>query len=131
LERVRLLAVDDDPAILAIIDRIGRELQFDVECLSQSHKFMTAFVRLKPHIVSLDIMMPDVDGIELVRWLNDIEAKVSVVAISGGPAMYVGAIKKFADLKGGLHTSVVRKPFEIAELRRVFEEGARRCALTP
>jgi CheY-like chemotaxis protein len=121
---VRLLAVDDDPAILTVIRRIAADLHYEIECLSNSQHFMTTFVRMKPDIVSLDIFMPDVDGIELIRWLDDIDSKVSVVVVSGGNPMLARAGKKLADAKGSLRTTIVHKPFDVADLRKAFELAA-------
>ncbi len=68
--------------------------------------------------------MADVDGIELIRWLDDIDAKVSVVVVSGGNPMYARAGKRLADAKGNLRTTIVHKPFDVSDLRNAVELAA-------
>lgn len=131
MERPRLLSVDDDPAILRIICRVAGELGFETEALSASHRFMTAYVRLKPHIVTLDILMPDVDGIELIRWLDDTGSNASIVLISGGQPWLAKASKKLAEARGKLRISVLNKPFETSHLRDVLSHAAQAAGAAP
>lgn len=113
----RLLAVDDDPGILAIIRQVAGELGFEIETLTKSTSFMTTYSRMKPDVITLDVMMPDMDGIELIRWLSDIGCTASVIILSGGNAVFVELSQKLAAARGGLHTSVLNKPFRLADLR--------------
>src|SRR4029453_13840716 len=85
----RLLSVDDDTYILAIIRGVAVDLGFSVEILSESARFMTTYNRVKPDIITLDVMMPDMDGIEIIQWLNDIESTARVIILSGGARMYM------------------------------------------
>lgn len=113
----RLLCVDDDVGVLAIIRKVAEELGFEVEAISNSTRFMTSYVRIKPDVVTLDLMMPDMDGIELVRWLGDVGSNATVIIISGGHSMFASLAQKLAVARGALHTSVLRKPFTLADLR--------------
>src|SRR5512147_2207155 len=113
----RLLAVDDDPGILAIIREVATELGFEVETLTKSTGFMTTYVRMKPDVITLDVVMPNMDGIELIRWLSDIDCQAGVIILSGGNAVYVEQGQKLAAARGKLRTSVLAKPFRVADLR--------------
>ena len=113
----RLLSVDDDAAVLAIINKVAVELGFEVETITNSTRFMTAYVRIKPDVITLDLMMPDMDGIELIRWLGEVECPANVIIISGGHSMFVQLTQKLAAARGNLRTRVLRKPFSITELR--------------
>lgn len=116
MQRRRLLSVDDDVAVLAIINTIAAELGFEVESLSNSSRFMTAYVRIKPDVISLDLMMPDMDGIEVVRWLGDVGCTAKVIIISGH-SMFIQIAQKLAAARDGLDTTVLQKPFSVSELR--------------
>jgi len=122
----RLLSVDDDAGVLAIIRKVAVELGFEVETISNSTRFMTAYVRIKPDVITLDLMMPDMDGIELVRWLGDVGCTAGVIILSGGHTMFVNLAQKLASTRGSLHTSVLRKPFSIAELRAALTAATAR-----
>ena len=120
----RLLSVDDDDDILAIIAKVGRELGFEVETISKSTRFMTTYVRLKPDVITLDLMMPDVDGVELVRWLGDVGCASGIVILSGGHSMYVQLAQKLAFARGSLRISALAKPFKIVDLRTALIAAA-------
>jgi DNA-binding response OmpR family regulator len=116
-EKPRLLAVDDDDSILPIIAEVGAGLGFEVETLLDSSRFMTTYVRVKPHVLTLDLMMPDMDGIEIIRWLSDIGSSTRVVILSGGHPTYVRLSDRLAQARGVLHAVQLRKPFALADLR--------------
>lgn len=123
MRRKRLLSVDDDVAVLAIINTVAAELGFEVESLSNSSRFMTTYVRIKPDLVTLDLMMPDLDGIEVVRWLGDIGCTAKVIIISGH-SMFVKITQKLAAARDGLDTTVLQKPFSVSELRAALATAA-------
>jgi DNA-binding response OmpR family regulator len=120
----RLLAVDDDPGILAIIRDVATELGFEVETLTKSTSFMTTYVRMKPDVITLDVVMPNMDGIELIRWLSDVRCQAGVIILSGGNAVYVEHGQKLATARGTLRTSVLAKPFRVADLRSALLAAA-------
>ena len=116
-EKQRLLSVDDDESILSIVAEVATGLGFEVETLSDSSRFMTTYVRVKPHVLTLDLMMPAMDGIEVIRWLSDIGSNTRVIILSGGHPMYIRLSERLAEARGVLHTVLVRKPFALADLR--------------
>jgi DNA-binding response OmpR family regulator len=119
----RLLSVDDDTQILSIIQDVALGLGFSVETLSESARFMTTYTRVKPDIITLDVMMPDMDGIEIIQWLNDIESSASIIILSGGARMYMKFGEKLARTRGSLRTALLTKPFAIDDLRRALVEA--------
>jgi DNA-binding response OmpR family regulator len=118
--QTRLLSVDDDTQVLAIIQGVALDLGFSVETLSESARFMTTYNRVKPDVITLDVMMPDMDGIEIIQWLNDIESTASVIILSGGARMYMKLGEKLAHARGSLRTTLITKPFAINDLRNAL-----------
>ena len=123
MQEKRLLSVDDDAGILAIINNVAAELGFEVETINNSIRFMTAYVRIKPDVITLDLMMPDMDGIEVVRWLGDVGCTARVIIISGH-SMFVQIAQKLAAARDGLDTTVLQKPFSVTELRAALMGAA-------
>lgn len=63
----RVLAIDDEEAnILLLQSLLEREGYEDVHYVIDPTKAMERFIELEPHIVLLDLMMPDVDGYQLL-----------------------------------------------------------------
>ena len=63
----RILAVDDDPAILSLITATLRPAGFDVRALSDPREFWNAIQDARPDLILLDYDMPHINGLELCR----------------------------------------------------------------
>jgi DNA-binding response OmpR family regulator len=113
----RLLSVDDDPAILRLIARIATDLDFSVESIAQGELFRDAYQRFTPTVVTLDIFMPGVDGIELLLWLAQIKSSAHVIVTSGAELRYLPMANEIGRQHGSLKLSQLSKPFDIVTLR--------------
>jgi CheY-like chemotaxis protein len=116
----RLLSVDDDPGMLSLIRRVACGLGFEVDSVSHGSFFMTAYVRKKPDVITLDLYMPDVDGIELIRWLGDVGCTARVILMSGAASHYSRMAQRLGQDGGRLSVACLGKPFAVADLRNAL-----------
>jgi len=112
----RVLVVDDTDDILSLVKRVAERMGFVTETLNNTLRFMTTFVRFKPDIVVLDIVMPNIDGIEIIQWLTDVGYTGRLVIISGY-ADYKRMAEALSDAGGRMPVMSLAKPFRIAELQ--------------
>ena len=64
----RIMVVDDEEAnVLLLRSLLEREGYKDIHCLTDSAQAIEAFVRLSPDLILLDLMMPEVDGFQLLE----------------------------------------------------------------
>lgn len=64
----RILVIDDEEAnVLLLRNLLQREGYQDVHCLTQSTKALASYIDLEPDLVLLDLMMPEVDGFQLLE----------------------------------------------------------------
>ena len=66
----RLLVVDDEPEFAELIRKIGERKDFVVQTLDDSRDFEETYRQFDPSVIVLDIIMPDMDGIEIIQWLR-------------------------------------------------------------
>lgn len=71
----RILVIDDEDAnVLLLRNLLQREGYQDVHCLTQSSDALTAYIDLQPDLVLLDLMMPEVDGFQLLEAFSRYDA---------------------------------------------------------
>ena len=64
----RILVIDDEEAnVLLLRNLLEREGYTDVHCLTQSSKALQSYIDLEPDLVLLDLMMPEIDGFQLLE----------------------------------------------------------------
>jgi DNA-binding response OmpR family regulator len=118
----RLLVVDDEPEIREIIRRAASGLDYDVETTENASEFKKAYESFDPTVIVLDIVMPQTDGIELIKWLIECGATAGIIVASGYNPLYA----KMAATLGtdrGLSVSYLDKPFKIGALRNAIREA--------
>lgn len=69
-EPLRILLVDDEPDILDFIGFNLRREGYEVEVSSNGRTAVAKALEFKPHLILLDVMMPDMDGIETCRMIR-------------------------------------------------------------
>ena len=80
----RILIVDDDSTIRKLIEVILTKNGFKVEAVSNGIKALSILKKDDFDIVITDLIMPEMDGIELLRELHLKSHKIKVIAMSGG-----------------------------------------------
>ncbi|MDF1721383.1 MAG: response regulator [Minwuia sp.] len=113
----RILICDDEPDFRAIVRDVVEGMGFEAIEVAQPELFADTFARCIPEIVVLDIVMPNIDGLELVTWLTGEGYKGRLVLVTGFNPNYARAARTLADLKGIASVSVLQKPVALADLR--------------
>jgi two-component system, OmpR family, response regulator len=119
----RLLVVEDDTNILELLTASLRFAGFAVETASTGSEALTAAVRERPDLVVLDVMLPDLDGFEVVKLLRAEAGRVPVVFLTARDA----TDDKIRGLTLG-GDDYVTKPFSLEELTARIRAVLRRTA---
>jgi two-component system OmpR family response regulator len=110
-EGVRVLVVDDEPSIVDVISMALRYHGFGVAAVGTGKEALDQVRRWHPHVMVLDVMLPDMEGFEVARRLSAEHA--------GVPILFLSARDATADKVRGLTTGgddYVTKPFSLEEL---------------
>ena len=83
MTRPRLLLIDDEPQLAAFVASAARMCGFDPIETNRDDDFRDHFIRQRPEMVALDLGMPGMDGVELLRFLSDQGFSGPVLIISG------------------------------------------------
>jgi two-component system OmpR family response regulator len=108
---MRVLVVDDEPNIVDVVSMALRHHGFDVDAAQSGAGALTRVRECRPDVMVLDVMLPDMDGFEVARRLENEHAGVPILFLTARDAM--------ADKLRGLTTGggdYVTKPFSLEEL---------------
>lgn len=82
-----ILVIEDDDSILNLFGQFFEGEGFTVSRASNGKEGLNLIKQQKPDLVITDIMMPEMDGLEVIRELRNQHAGLPVIAISGGMKM--------------------------------------------
>src|SRR5207302_1324855 len=80
-----LLIVDDDPGIVSLIERFAEPLSFTVVAHTSPRVALSSLLETKPDIALVDLQMPDVDGLDVLRHISTNLPTCQVSLMSGHP----------------------------------------------
>ncbi|MBO4455187.1 MAG: response regulator [Bacteroidales bacterium] len=69
--KYNVLAVDDIPLNLLLVQKMLSRFNFKLRTASSGQQALDAVAELKPDLILLDLMMPGIDGFEVIRRLRD------------------------------------------------------------
>jgi two-component system nitrogen regulation response regulator NtrX len=115
----RILVVDDEADIRGLLSEILAEEGYEVEVAADAASARRAAAREEPDLVLLDIWMPDMDGISLLREWNEKQSLHCPVVMLSGHGTVETAVE--ATRLGAF--DFVEKPLSIAKLLRTAERA--------
>jgi two-component system response regulator (stage 0 sporulation protein F) len=114
----RLLIVDDETPVLEVLSEYFGGQGYDVETASNGTEALDAVRRRRPDVVLLDIRMPGMDGVELLRRLRDLDAGLAVIMVTANEDVALAR----ETLKLGAF-DYVAKPFDFKYLDQAVAAG--------
>jgi CheY-like chemotaxis protein len=115
-----ILVIDDDPSVLSLFDQFLESTGYSVALAPDGREGFRSIRKKKPDLIITDIMMPDMDGLEVLMELKNKHPDIPVIAISGGmkiqPVSFLPQAKKFGTRR------VFQKPVALADLLKAIQE---------
>jgi len=113
----RLLVCDDEPDFADFVRAVAEPMGYEVEIVTRSTRFSDAYERFRPSVVILDMVMPEMDGTEIIRWLSDRRASARIVIVTGYTPKYAEMARAIGEAKGLIKVSTIAKPVGLEALR--------------
>ena len=124
MSKKRLLVVDDNKPFLEFVRKIAVGLGYEVELATDGGVFKEIYQTFKPHQVMIDLIMPDIDGMELIQWLAELEMPAQVIVVTGYSPEYVNLAKMLGEGKGLSTVIALTKPIKAKDLRTALTDQA-------
>ncbi|MCS6882025.1 MAG: EAL domain-containing response regulator [Oscillochloridaceae bacterium] len=118
--RRRLLILDDDPLIGQTISAIATLSGLDTRYTSRPQEFFQAVEEWNPTHIALDLIMPQMDGIQVIQNLALLGCTAGIIITSGVDARVLDAAGRLAAEHGLNIVGVVAKPFTPTRLRQLL-----------
>ncbi len=122
-----LLVLDDEPLISGLVARVARSLGLDAVEFSDPALLLDALHR-KPSLIVLDLAMPQLDGVEVLRLLAEADCRTDIVLMSGMSRRVLHSTSALATQLGLSVVGLLEKPLRIEAIREQLR--ARRPAPT-
>jgi DNA-binding response OmpR family regulator len=129
MARPRLLLVDDEPTLAQFLASAATTSGFDPETTGDDKEFRAAFLKARPAMVALDLGMPGMDGVELLRFLADQDYAQPVLIVSGFDRRVIESAFRLGEALGLHMAGPLQKPVRLDELEIVL--GRLRAELDP
>lgn len=120
----RALVVEDDPDLAATMQEALQDEDYEVRVVLHGVRAYAEAAAFLPHVILLDLMMPDFDGYDIGRQLrgDDVTAAIPVVIVSGYKQLedaeillktHYSLFKPFdiSDLLGCVEAAIARRPY--------------------
>src|SRR5258707_2995223 len=125
LTRQRILLVDDDPGIMVAVKQALSTYGYKMTTATDGLDALTAFERVPPRLILLDLEMPRLNGLEVCQRIREYsETPIIVLSVKGSEADIVSVLDLGAD-------DYLVKPFRLAELLARVRAVLRRAGKLP
>ena len=127
----RLLIVDDEPDVAEFLAEVGRQCGYDVSKMCVLQEIQQALAERPPQVVTLDLQMPNLDGVQMLRYLADQKVKAGILLISGTDARVRSTSLRLGTELGLNMLGTLQKPVHIKELEAFLQRAIPNVAFTP
>lgn len=110
----KVLVIDDEPAVRQAIARILRYTGYEPVLAENGNDGLRLFRSENPELVITDIVMPEKNGVEVIREIRELRPGTKIIAMSGGGRIADVDFLEIAAQLGA--TEIIDKPFELASL---------------
>lgn len=127
----RLLILDDDADVAQTIGSIAEDSGFDTQICSEPHIFFNWVEKHWPTHIALDLVMPAMDGVEVLRLLAYRRCPASIIVTSGMGTKVLASAQRLASERGLPIAGILPKPFQPEALRALLGGGHKRPLTAP
>jgi two-component system response regulator AtoC len=123
-ESFRVMVIDDDPGVREYLEALVSRQGHEATAVSSGEEALRALERIRPDLITLDVVLEGMDGLETLRQLKKRVPDVPVVMLSGH-----GQARTIVEAMRLGASDFLRKPFEVEELELAFQKALENRAL--
>ncbi len=118
---MRILIIDDEEDICDLIAEVAERRGLEPRTTSNAETVPQILSDFAPEIIMMDLMMPGVDGVELLRHLSERAKNAKLCLISGSDARVLNSARRLGSAHGLDVVAALEKPLSIPVLNGFFD----------
>ncbi len=123
-DRFRVLVIDDDPGVRDYMEALVSRQGYEVSAAADGEEALNNLETTQPDLITLDVVLPGMDGLQTLEKLKQRLPDVPVVMLSGH-----GQARNIVEAMRRGASDFLRKPFEVEELELAFQKALEKRAL--
>ncbi|HNP15628.1 MAG TPA: sigma-54 dependent transcriptional regulator [Terrimesophilobacter sp.] len=123
-DRFRVMVIDDDPGLRDYMEALVTRQGYEVFAVAGGEEALRILDEANPDLITLDVVLPGMDGLDTLRELKKRVSHVPVIMLSGH-----GQARTIVEAMRLGASDFLRKPFEAEELEIAFQKALEKRAL--
>lgn len=116
----KILVIDDEPVIRILLKQLFEKKGYEVVEASDGKQGLDLFKKQSPDLVITDLIMPEEEGLSVIRKIKQMDGDAKIIAISGGG---IGSADIYLDLAKSMGAAhIFKKPFDVQDVLLTVEQ---------
>lgn len=117
---LKVLVIDDDVFITQILKSIGEKLGCVIDCIHDGKDVGLAMIASEPDIIFLDLVLPNIDGVEIIHTLAHLNVEAKLVLMSGLDQRTLSSVSSVAKKHNLDVIHTIQKPFRPGQVEEIL-----------
>ena len=117
----RIIVVDDDPHMCDFVREVAQDIGYAVQIPDGAPDIRASLANASPSAIFLDLLMPEIDGIEVIRLLAEHRSEAQIVLASGEGHQVLHTAKSLAEKRGLKVACALEKPIQLDDLEAILK----------
>ncbi len=124
MRTIRILIIDDDKDICEYMQLLLSQSGYEVTAETDARAALELLREEEFHVVILDIMMPELNGMELLERIRDFDSDIAIIIFTGYPSVDTAVTSMKYNV-----SDYIKKPFDVDEFNQTLEKILREKGL--
>lgn len=124
MRTIRILIIDDDTDICEYMQLLLTQSGYDVTAKTNPREGLETLREEEFHVVILDIMMPELNGMEVLEEIRSFDSDIAIIIFTGYPSVDTAVTSMKYDV-----SDYIKKPFDVDEFNQTLEKILREKGL--